>query len=97
MVYARNSDPTKDCNNNIFYGSWKFMNSITYFISRTIAGFSAIIATLYLFFKRSQVFTPKEDNQSWSIDSIELQEELLTQTSISETTSRDESKLQLDK
>ena len=50
-IYADSNDPTRDCNNNIFTGDWKFLNAYDYLLARSISSLSPGFMVIYLLHK----------------------------------------------
>ena len=50
-IAAKASDENKTCENNLFTGRAQPANAVNYFIVRFIAGFSASLTALYLFWR----------------------------------------------
>jgi len=50
-IEVNEDNAKRTCGNNVFTGSWQPLNALNYFIVRWIAGFSASLTALYLFWK----------------------------------------------
>lgn len=49
ILAVDNLDPMRNCDNNVFSGSWQYGNAVVFFITHFILNFSSIIAVKVMF------------------------------------------------